>query len=271
MLAALSAAYYTREGSPEPNSCWNHEFLIYLFYKPPTGHRHASAFPSTHYSKVRTHPPRSKLSRHWTAHTSAKETCSKSARGYQDAIYVAWHTLLQKNLHPVSGTSSTLCPVAFTHAGCAEGHSAHSFKPREAAPWGGRARCKNLTRGASVSKQPRPDIYILPTPAQHFCKSSISQRFGAQPWTNMQQPDSHGARSIPQSRQTPSGLTGAATITVPLQSAPWHPPRAQKCCHGQAAACEPLRLWEVWKISWFFPHLLKQNSFNDRQISMLKE
>lgn len=174
-----------------------------------------TAFPSTHYSKVRTHLPRSELSHRWTAHTSAKETCRKSARGYQDVIYVVWHILLQKNLHPASWTSSTLCPVAFTHAACAEGHSAHSFKLREAALWGGRACCKNLAGGTGVSKQPRPDIYLLLTPAQHFCKSSISQRFRAQPWSDTQLPDSHGASSIPQSWQIPSGLTGTATITAP--------------------------------------------------------
>lgn len=33
MLAALTAAYCMIEGSPEPNSCWNHGLLIYLFFK----------------------------------------------------------------------------------------------------------------------------------------------------------------------------------------------------------------------------------------------
>lgn len=41
---------------------------------------------------------------------------------------------------------------------------------------------------------------------------------------------------------------------------PWQPPCSllhgtQKCCQGQAAACEPLCLWVVWKISHFSPPL----------------
>lgn len=143
-------------------------------------------------------------------------------------------------------------------------------------PWGGTAHLQtswqvpNLAQDAGVSKQPCPAIYLLLTPAYHFCKSSISQHSGPQPWTHMQWPAFHGARSIPQAWKILSQLMDAATMAAPLQSAPWYPevlPRAG-CC-----------MWAVMFVGGlknpptviFLPHLLKHNSFKDRWISMLKE
>lgn len=145
----------------------------------------------------------------------------------------------KKNPHPASGTSSIPCPVAFIHTACTEGQSTSSFKSQDAVPWGGRAgwqiswQVSKLARYAGVSKQPRPAIYLLLTPACHLCKSSISQCFGPQPWTRMQWPASHGAKSIPQACEILSQLTDTATTAAPLQSALWHPDQPRTAAVGR--------------------------------------
>lgn len=119
-------------------------------------------------------------------------------------IYTTWHTSLQKNPHPASGSLSTPCPVSFVHAACTEGHSAHSFEAWNAALWGGRARLQTswqvskLAHDAGVLKQTHSAVYLLLTPAWRFCKSSISQVFKPQFWTYMQWPGSCRARNVPE-------------------------------------------------------------------------
>lgn len=251
MLAALTAAYYTRERSPEPNSGWNHEFLMYLFYKllpflplqqvtwmallspAPITPRWGLFFPGVNSATAGQHTPQPKrpavnllgdtrMSSTLSDTFYCKKTFTQHLEPPPHYAQLLLHTL------PVLKVT-VLTHFNYERQHCGEaGHAAKTLL--EAQVFQSNHVLTFIFSSPQLSTSASPLLASVSGPSPGptcSCQIPIGQAA-----SHSHDRSRLGWRALPQS-----------------QPPPWCTPHAQKCCHGQAAACETLHLWEVWKIS----------------------